>query len=340
MKVLVTGANGFLGKTVVRRLLETGERDIRCAVRPGRDVSALTAIASAFPEGGVEIFRGDLTSRDAASRAVDGVEKVLHLAAGMRGSAADIVQNTVVASKYLLEGIAAAGAARVCLVSSMAVYGTVGLPQDTVVDETTRIEPNPERRDLYSFAKIRQERLFREYREKHAFDLVVARPGVIYGGGGAALPARVGVQFPGVFVHMGRGNPLPITYVENCADAVVLLGEKGRDREAYNIVDDDPPTSREFFRAYRRKVDAIRYVSLPYPVTMALSRLVETYSRKSKGQFPAVLTPYKSEFMWGGLPASNAKLKEAGWRQRVPTEEGLERFYAYWREERVSGTGG
>jgi nucleoside-diphosphate-sugar epimerase len=340
MKVLVTGANGFLGKAVVRRLLEYGNGEIRCVIRPGRDEAPLRQIAAEFPESAVEIFHCDLTSREGARKAVHGVARVFHLAAGMRGSAADLVQNSVVASKYLLEGIVAAGVVRVCQVSSTSIYGTVGLPANSVIDESTPLEPNPERRDLYSFAKIRQERLFWEYREKHGFSLVVARPGVIYGGGGAALPARVGVQFPGVFVHMGGANRLPFTYVENCADAVVLLGEKGQDGEAYNIVDDDLPTSRGFFRAYRKKVEAIRYVSIPYTVTIAMSKVLETYSRKSKGQLPAVLTPYKSEFMWKGMRVSNAKLKQVGWTQRVSTEEALERFYGHWREARMSERAG
>jgi nucleoside-diphosphate-sugar epimerase len=334
MKILVTGANGFLGKAVVWRLFEGGAKDVRCVVRPGRDESALTGIASRFPESRLEIVRCDLASRDAASRAVEGVEQVYHLAAGMRGSAADLVQNSVVASKYLLEGIGTAGVTRVCHVSSMSVYGIVGLLANSTIDEATPIEPHPERRDLYSFAKIRQERLFWEYRERYSFSLVVARPGVIYGCGGAALPARVGLQFPGVFVHMGCANTLPLTHVENCADAVALIGAKGEDREAYNVVDDDLPTSRVFFRNYRRKVDAMRYVSMPYWATQALSKFVESYHRRSKGQLPAVLTPYKSEIMWKGMRVSSSKLKRLGWEQRVPTREALEKFFAYWREIR------
>jgi len=334
MKILVTGANGFLGKAVVWKLLEHGERDIRCLVRPGRDVSRLREMAKAYPDGVVDILWGDVMSREQATRAVENVGAVYHLAAGIRGSAAVLVQNSVVGSRNLLEGLVGNGGARVCLVSSIAVYGTVGLPAGSVVDEASPLERDPAQRDLYSFAKIRQEKLFWEYREKHRFPLVVVRPGVIYGAGGAGIPARVGIQFPGLFVHMGCGNTLPLTYVENCADAVVLLGgEKGVDGEAYNVIDDDLPTSREFFGGYRKQVEALRYVAFPYAVTMALSKLIETYHKKSRGQLPDILTPYKSEYMWKGMRYGNTKLKAAGWKQAVSTSEGMGRYYAYWREQ-------
>ena len=106
---------------------------------------------------------------------------------------------------------------RFVLVSSFGVYGVADLPRGHLLDESTPLEPHPERRDLYSQAKLRQEKLFREYEPKLGLDLVVVRPGVIYGPGGNAMSSRVGLDVFGVFLDMGRKNILPLTYVENCA---------------------------------------------------------------------------------------------------------------------------
>src|SRR4051812_1417960 len=103
MKALVTGSTGFLGTSLVERLLAHGERDLRCFVRGGSDRSRLAALAKRFPEAAIEIFEGSLGSKQAAAKALDGVDVIYHLAASLAGAPADIFLNTVVASKNLLE---------------------------------------------------------------------------------------------------------------------------------------------------------------------------------------------------------------------------------------------
>jgi nucleoside-diphosphate-sugar epimerase len=70
---------------------------------------------------------------------------------------------------------------------------------------------------------------------------------------------------------------------------------------------------------------------VPYPALRLLSRGVEAYHRWSKGQLPAVFTPYKSAALWGGNRFDNSKIKALGWRQIVPTEEGMRRTFAWLR---------
>ena len=341
MKILVTGTNGFLGSALVERLLVHGERDIRCFVRQRTMPSRIAGWAEKFPGASVETFVGDLKSSEDAQNALTDVNVVYHLAAGIGGSAADMFLDTVVGSKNLLEGLDSNASTRVILVSTFGVYGASGLPAGAVIDETTPLESCPDRRDLYSHAKLRQELLFREYRDKCGFPLVVLRPGVIYGPGGRGMSTRVGVPLPGLFLFMGRNNLLPLTYVDNCAEAIVIAGLNGGDEgEAYNVVDDGAPTAKEFFHLYRQHVEKIRYLALPYRATQVLSALIERYNRHSKGQLPAVLTPYKSGYLWKGNTFDNGKLKGIGWKQIVSTEEGLTRFFSYLRETRVAGSTG
>lgn len=329
MTTLVTGANGFVGSAVVRRLLETGDETVRCLVRG----TAVPAAASDPSLGGrVEVVRGNLLAPETAARAVDGIDAVIHLAASMRGSPADMFLNTVVASRNLLDAVVAAGRPRTVLVSSMGVYGVAGLAPGARVDEATPLEPHPERRDVYSHAKWRQETLFREMAEREEVPLVVLRPGVIFGPGGAPMSARVGLNLFGCFLHLGGGNVLPLTYVDNCADAIVLASRRPEAvGETFNVVDDDPPTSRQYLRAYRRRVRRIRFVPVPYGALQVLSRAVAWYHRVSHGQLPAVFTPYKTASAWKGTTFDNRKLTALGWRPLVPMDEGLERTFAYLR---------
>ncbi len=333
MKVLVTGANGFLGTALVERLLARGERDIRCLLRAGRDGSAIEAAARRCPEAAVERFVGSLASSSSAASALDGVGIVYHLAASPSGAPADMFLSTVVASKNLLDAIAGAGRPiKAVLVSSFGVYGVAGLPAGALVDESTPLEDHPERRDVYSHAKLRQERLFREYQAKHGFPLVVLRPGVIYGRGGTRISARVGLELAGVFLHLGGRNLLPLTYVDSCADAVALAGQsEAANGQTYNVVDDELVTAKQYLSRYRREVRRFSAVPVPYLLLQLLSRTVLAYHRWSKGQLPPVFTPYRTATTWKPTRFSNARLKALGWRPLLSTDEGLRRSFEHFR---------
>jgi len=332
MKILVTGATGFLGGAVVERLLALGERDLRVTARTGARRDRIEAAAARHPDARVEYLPTNLAVPRETAGAVKDVDLVYHLAASMRGAPADMFLNTVVATKHLMESLAGTPAVRLVLCSSFGVYGVAGLPRGSVVDESTPLEPHPERRDVYSQAKLRQERLCRELASKQGTPLVVLRPGVIYGEGGSALSSRVGLNLFGVFLSLGGRNLLPLSYVENCAEAIVRAGQAPTAiGQTYNVHDDDLPTCRAFLAEYRKQVDPLRTIPVPFPVLRLLSRGVEAYHQWSKGQLPAVFTPYKVAALWGGNRFDNRKVKALGWRQLVPTEEGMRRTFAWLR---------
>jgi nucleoside-diphosphate-sugar epimerase len=219
------------------------------------------------------------------------------------------------------------------LVSSFGVYGVANLPRGHVLDEATPMEAQPARRDLYSQAKLRQEKLFREYQTRHGFPLVVLRPGVIYGPRGSRISARVGLDLMGFFLYLGGDNLLPLTYVDNCAEAIAVAGQSAAaEGQTYNVVDDDLPTCRRYLARYRAEVKPLRVIPIPYPVMRAISAGVLRYHAFSKGQLPAIFTPYKTATSWGGNRFDNAKLKGLGWRPLVSTEEGIARTFAFFRD--------
>lgn len=334
MKILVTGAGGFLGKAIVERLLAHGQMDVRCMLRDTSKAKGLLLLAEKFPEARLELVSVNLRNANEIPAAVDGCDMVIHAAAALKGSPAEMFMDSVVASRNLLDAVKDVRPMRVVLVSSFGAMGVSELGRDAMVDERTPMESHPEQRDVYSHSKLRQEQLFWEYRDKFGFELVVLRPGVIYGPGGGHFSNRVGLNLFGMFVHLGGRNLLPLTYVENCAEAIVVAAlHPGAAGEIYNVVDDDLVTSGEYLALYKKQVRPMRSVRVPYFALMWGSRLVEGYSRRSKGQLPAIFTPYKTRAMWGGNRFSNEKLKGIGWRPLISTREGLARAFAAFRAE-------
>lgn len=334
MKILVTGAGGFLGKAIVERLLAHGQTDLRCMLRDTSKARGLEAIAARYPQARLEFVTANLRNMVEIAPAVAGCEMVIHAAAALKGSPAEMFMDSVVASRNLLESIVnELRPVRIVLVSSFGAMGVAEMPRGAMIDENTPLEQHPEQRDVYSHSKLRQEQLFWEYRQKYGFELVVLRPGVIYGPGGGHFSNRVGLNLFGRFLHLGGKNLLPLTYVDNCAEAIVVAALSGADGQVYNVVDDDLVTSSQYLSLYKKKVRPVRSIPVPYFLFLWGSGMVERYSERSKGQLPAIFTPYKVRAMWAGNQFSNAKLKSIGWRPLVSTREALDRSFAAFRME-------
>jgi dihydroflavonol-4-reductase len=240
------------------------------------------------------------------------------------------VASTVSASEKVFQAALAAKVSRVVLVSSFGVMAVAGLSRHAVVDERVPLEPHPERRDAYSFAKLRQEELAWRYARGEGLPLVVVRPGFVFGPGQEILGSRIGLSAFGLFLHLGGGCQVPLTYVENCADAIALAGATpGVEGEIFNLVDDELPTSRTLLARYRREVAPLRALPVPYALLRPLSRVNAWYSARTDGHLPAVFTPYKVDGLWRPQRYTNEKAKRLlGWRPRVSMREALDRTFA------------
>ena len=337
-RILITGSNGFIGVKVVETLLEYGFANLRCFVRPSSRLDRLNQVLGRFPSGkAVQLLSGDLVSPDDCQRAAEGVSVIFHLAAGFEKSFAGAFMNSALTTRNLMDAFLERGQPkRFVNVSSFAVYSNLKLKRGALLDETCPLEDDSQERcDAYGFGKLKQEELVKEYGRTRNLPYVILRPGAVFGPGKSDLSGRVGVNTFGFFLHLGGSNRLPLTYVDNCAEAIVLAGlQSGVDGEIFNVVDDEPLTSRELFRAYRAKVPRSFFIGLPYPITYAISALWENYSKWSDNQLPAVFNRRRCAAEWKGNSYSNRKLKDRlGWAPRVNMQQAVSSFLSQFNAD-------
>jgi len=334
--ILVTGANGFIGSRVVRTLLFYGFKRVRCLTRPTSSDGLLSTIISEFTLDRLEIVRGNLLSRETCEEAAEGDSVVYHLASGIDKSFPGCVLNSAVTTRNLLDALMKGSALkRFVNISSLAVYSNENIRRGGLLDESCEVDRElAKRHDPYAYGKAKQDDVVLEYARTRSLPYVIVRPGLTIGPGKAKIPGRVGIDAFGVFLHLGLANRMPFTYVDNCAEAIVLAGlRKGIEGEVINVIDDNVPRSWTFLRHYKKQVRRFSSIPIPYAVFYFFNYLWGKYSEWSEGQLPPVFNPRTCAAYFKGNTYSNEKAKKLlGWHPRVKMTEGLDRFYAYARE--------
>jgi nucleoside-diphosphate-sugar epimerase len=336
-RILVTGANGYIGSKLVHMLLSYGFTNIRCLTR-STSTSRLATVTKEFGRESIEIVKGNLLSRDDCMIVAEGASVIYHLAAGMEKTFPGCFLNSVVTTRNLLDAVIAHQTLkRFVNVSSFAVYTNEKIARGGLLDELCEVASDlVERYDPYAYGKAKQDELVLEYTHTKHLPSVIVRPAVVFGPGKARIHDRIGIDTFGVFLHLGLNNRIPLTYIDNCAEAIALAGlRKGIEGEVINIVDDDLPRSRDFLRMYKKHVNRFVSIPVPYPVFYLFNFLWEKYSAWSDGQLPPAFNRKACAAYYRHIRYSNKKAKDLlGWEPRLQMDEALQKFFSYFREVR------
>lgn len=282
MNVLVTGASGFIGGALVRRLRARGD-DVRVLVRWTSQRAHLEAL-------GAEVAYGDLLTGDGLDAAVDGAHAVVHLAGLTRArNEAAFHQGNAGGTRLLAAALSRMSSpARLVHCSSLAAAG----PSPAHRPRTELDEPAP--LSCYGRSKLAAEAAVREFAAR--VPSTILRPPIVYGPGDRVnLPPLMAMARWGLFVKPGaRRRPFSFIHVEDLCQALEHALHRGDtvspsdlSRGIYFVADPEVHTWDAFCEALARAVGErrTRMLALPEALAPAVGRVSEWIGRWT-GELP------------------------------------------------------
>ncbi|MFS2100296.1 UDP-glucose 4-epimerase family protein [Variovorax sp. Varisp85] len=223
MRVLVTGATGFVGSELIRRLMTTGSSGVSSAgamsVASFEIVAGVRQQSRRLPASIEQRAVGDLSSGTDWSEALRGTHAVVHCAARvhvMQDTAEDPLSAfrsvNVEGTLNLARQAAAAGVRRFVFVSSIKVNG-----EATAVGRPFRVDDAPAPQDAYGISKHEAEAGLRQLAIDSGMEVAIVRPPLVYGRG-------VGANFRAMMGAVARRLPLPLGRIEHNRRSMVALG--------------------------------------------------------------------------------------------------------------------
>jgi dihydroflavonol-4-reductase len=267
MKVLVTGANGFLGSWLTRSLVNKGH-EVYALVRAGSDLSELKGVNCHY-------LYGDITELDSLYKSFTDIDTVFHTAgliAYKKQDRAKMEKVNVYGTENVIDACLTKKVRKLVYISSVVAVGAGYTPEQILNEDSAY---NVKELDLgYFETKRAAEKLVIEAYKKKNLDCVILNPSTIYGEG----DAKKGSRKTQVKVAQGRfkfytSGGVSIVSVEDAVNAILVAWEKGRSGERY-ILSGENITIKQLFEIIAEEAGAKPPTKkIPNFVLFALGRL-------------------------------------------------------------------
>jgi dihydroflavonol-4-reductase len=323
-KVLVTGATGFIGSALARKLVKSGCQ-VRALVRNGQK------LASVLPEVS-DVVEGDIADPQSAGRAMGGVKTVFHIAGTFREAGLSdqrYHEVNVQGTHYLAEAAARCGVKRFVHCSTSGIHGSI---TGAAAKEEHPLVLN----EAYERTKAEGEMAVLRYGQEHGLEVTALRPAQVYGPGDTRLLKLFKMVNARVTVWFGPGTArYHLLYIDDLVDAFILASQaESAPGQSFLIAGSEAPSLNELTAAIAKAMGKPRprMLRLPAGPFMALGFLCE------KICIPIGINPpiyrRRVEFFVKNKAYDIEKARRClGYNPKVGTADGLKRTVDWYRQE-------
>ncbi len=241
MKILITGASGFIGRYAVREALARDHEVIALSRRQPDNIAAPS----------LRWMRHDLAAVEPPRLDGLGIDAVVHLAAALTGPVDEQYSATVLATRQLLTAMRQAGIRRLIGISSIAVLDYPALAAMALIDEATPRAAGT-RMGTYARMKLEQELLFEEFLAGQGACGAILRPGLVYDTQ-VLFSAHAGIFKGPLRLCVSHGGEVPVIAAVSLARAILDAAALELDREILQLVDDNLPDLAQYRRALQQR---------------------------------------------------------------------------------------
>jgi nucleoside-diphosphate-sugar epimerase len=325
MKYLITGATGFMGPHLVRKLILKGHA-CRCLVRNlGR--------GDVLEQLGAELFAGDITDTASLQGSADGVDVLLHLATLGHMSNFTVtesmfhavnVQGTInVMTEALLAGVP-----HIVHCSSVAA---MGICPEIPADENTQCRPH----HPYGRSKLRAEQEVRRMASESGLSAVIIRFSMVYGPGDHRDILRITRLIQkGIFPKIGKKPKLtPLIHVDDAINGLLLAAEKGRIGEIYLLTNSKSEPFDHIHQIIQATLGAKNVLPrVPEWATLAAASGIEAMYRMM-GKAPPVTRKNIESTIADRVFSIEKARRELGFSPDIDTDAGLRQAVEWYRRQ-------
>ena len=324
MNYLITGATGFVGPHLIKKLTSRGHT-CRCLVRPGSEKK--------IPDiPGVQVISGDITHPESLTGVADNVDCLLHLATLGHTANYTVTEDMFEAinvsgtRNVMLEALRA-GVPRVVHCSTVAA---MGICTDNPATEESACRPH----HPYGRSKLKAEHIVQELVRQNHLPAVIVRFSMVYGPGDPRDVLKLTrLALKGLFPKIGRRSKLtPLIHVEDAVDGLLLAAEKGRAGEIYLLTNREALPFDEIRKIILQAL-GVRRPPLYLPEWLALSfangieKLYETLDKT-----PPVARKNIESTLADRVFSSEKAQRELGFSPNIDPVQGLTDTVQWYRQ--------
>lgn len=330
MKILVTGATGFIGVNLVKKLTESGN-DVVILVRKNSDCSI-------FSNLNIKKITGDILDKESIKNAMKGCSSVYHLAAFIsfnKNDYDDLFNVNVTGTKNIVESSLEFSIQKLVYVSACAVFG-VSDNKNKLLNEKTIY--NPTKNDVYAYTKKKAEEEILKGCSK-GLNAIIVNPATVYGKGDKHLNSGFIIKqiYSNKFLIAPPGGTSVVS-IDDVVDGIILAIEKGKNAERYILANE----MMEFTKLYRIIADSIskkRHIyKLPrflyYPSIIIAEFLEKILKLTGKSLLQISPDLIKSTFGFKYYDSSKAREKLC-WKPKVNFSIAIKQAFDYYIENKL-----